>query len=137
MNSINLVGRITKDLELKCTPSGKYVCEFSLAVNRVGEGADFINCQVWNAQAENLAKYQGQGSLIGIVGSLRTETYEVEGTKKYKTYVLVNNIEYLGNKSSKEPSEKPAATEKPNKLSDDVFADFGTQIEITDEDLAF
>lgn len=135
MNSINLVGRITKDLELKCTPSGKYVCEFSLAVNRVGEGADFINCQVWNAQAENLAKYQSKGGLIGVVGSLRTETYEVEGTKRYKTFVLANNIEYLSSKSDKETSNEP--TSEPNKLNDDVFADFGTQIEISDEDLAF
>ena len=58
MNSINLVGRITKDLELRSTPNDNSVCEFSLAVNRIGsEVADFINCQVWNKQAENCKNY--------------------------------------------------------------------------------
>ena len=138
MNTINLTGRITKDLELRYTNSNKPVCEFSLAVNKIGEGADFITCQVWNAQAENLTKYQGKGSLVGIVGSLRTDTYEVEGTKRYKTYVLVNNVEYLSSKSNKETSEEPVAAEEPKKgLSDDPFREFGESIEIDDDDLPF
>ncbi len=135
MNSINLVGRITKDLELRETSTGKKVCEFSLAVNRVGsDAADFITCQVWNAQAENLAKYQGKGSLIGIVGSLRADTYEIEGTKRYKTYVLVSNIEYLGTK--KEENAQNNQNIVQNVKSDpfanvtDVYSDFGEQIDI-------
>lgn len=132
MNTINLVGRITKDLDLKCTPSGKYVCDFSLAVNRIGsEATDFINCQVWNAQAENLAKYQSKGSLVGVVGSIRVDTYEVEGTKRYKTYVLANNIEFLGTKkeTTEQPEEQPKQEEQ---IKEDPFADFGNSVSIDD-----
>lgn len=128
MNSINLVGRITKDLELKYTQSNKPVCEFSLAVNRIGqEQADFITCQVWNGQAENLSKYQGKGSLIGVVGSLRVDTFkDKEGNNRYKTYVLANNIEYLGTK--KDTQEQPI--EQPKE--EDPFSVFGNSIEIED-----
>jgi single-strand DNA-binding protein len=129
MNSINLVGRITKELELKYTPTTNTpMCEFGLAVNRVGqEQADFINCQVWGTQAENLAKYQGKGSLVGVVGSLRTDTYEVEGNKRYKTYVLVNNVEYLGTK-------KETQSDTQNDTQVDPFADFGQEVSIDDND---
>lgn len=132
MNNINLVGRITKDLELKYTTTEKAVCDFSLAVNRIGsDDADFINCQVWNKQAENLKKYQGKGSLIAVNGTLRVDTYEVEGNKRYKTYVLVNNIEFLGTKkeTQEQPTEEPKAT--------DPFAEFGEEITIDDNDLPF
>lgn len=102
MNNINLIGRITKDLELRQTTSGQAVCEFSLAVNRTRqEGVDFINVTVWGKQAENLTKYQGKGSLIAVSGSLRVDKYEnKEGEKRNKTYVLANSIEYLGARTS-------------------------------------
>ena len=106
MNNINLIGRLTKQPELRTTESQKNVCDFTIAINRVGtDKADFINCVVWNAQAENLCKYQTKGSLIGVSGSLRVDTYEVEGQNRYKTYVLANNIEYLTSKSSNETTE--------------------------------
>ena len=100
MNKVILTGRITKDLELRKTKSDKSVCEFTLATNRVGsEDADFISCMVWNQQAENLCKFQGKGSLIAVFGELRTDSYEIEGQKRYKTYVLVNTIEFLSKKT--------------------------------------
>ena len=96
MNSIAITGRITKELGLRYTTSGKPVCEFSLAVYRDKDNTDFINCIVWNNQAENLCKYQGKGSLIGLTGALRVDTYkDKDGNTRYKNYVLVNNIEYL------------------------------------------
>ena len=102
MNNVNLIGRITRDLELRQTTSGQIVCEFSLAVNRTRqEGADFINVTVWGKQAENLTKYQSKGSLIAVSGSLRVDKYETkEGEKRNRVYVLANSIEYLSNKSS-------------------------------------
>lgn len=134
MNQINLVGRITRDLELRKTTSDKSVCEFNLAVNRVGsENADFITCVVWNQQADNLAKYQGKGSLIGVSGSLRVEQYQdKEGNNKYKTYVLANNIEYLSSKN---------ATQNATQIENN-FEDMGTtfksdEIVLTDDDLPF
>lgn len=141
MNSINLVGRITKDLELRVTPNNKSVCEFSLAVNRIGsEDADFINCQVWNKQAENLSKYQGKGSLIGVVGSLRVEKYENKnGETRYKTYVLANNIEYL---ETKKQEATPAETVQEqqrvlNEVVNDPFEQFGNEVTLTEDELPF
>jgi single-strand DNA-binding protein len=143
MNSINLVGRITKDLELKFTSNNKPVCEFNLAVNRAftnqnGEKeADFITCQVWNGQAENLTKYQGKGSLIGVNGSLRVDQYQdKDGNNRYRTFVLANNIEFLGTKkeTTEQPVEEPIAA--PSKQSD-PFAEFGEEITLTDDDLPF
>lgn len=136
MNNINLTGRITKDLELKYTQSNKAVCEFHLAVNRIGsDKTDFITIQVWNAQAENLKKYQGKGSLIGVIGSLRVDTYQdTEGNNKYKTYVLANNIEFLG---TKKEAAAEAPGEVPEEKTDDPFAEFGQEVVINDDDLPF
>ncbi len=133
MNSINLVGRITKDLELKFTQSNKPVCEFSLAVNRVGqEQTDFITCQVWNGQAENLSKYQGKGSLIGVLGSLRVDKFkDKDGNDRYKTYVLANNIEYLGTKKDTQEQQVEQPIEQPTQ-EEDPFAAFGNTVEIED-----
>lgn len=142
MNQINLIGRITKKPELRYTKSEKAVCEFSLAVNRIGQDeADFINCSVWGKQAENLCKYQDKGSLIALDGTLRVDTYEVEGQKRYKTYVLANNIEYLSSKSSenvnKESDTQSDTQQEP--VEEDPFKSFGEQVEtdFTDDDLPF
>ena len=136
MNKIFLIGRITKDLELRNTSKGTPVCEFTLAVNRDKENTDFITCQVWNKQAENLCKYQGKGSLISVAGELRVETYEINNKKHYKTYVLSNVIEYL--------STPQKSQEKPNK---DIYREFGEsiktesnigeQLEISEDDYPF
>ncbi len=126
MNRVCLIGRITKDLELRQTTSGKSVCEFTIAVNRDKDNADFINIQVWNAQAENLVKYQSKGNLIGVDGSLRIDSFDKsDGTRGYKTYVLANNIEYL---SSKETKTETKETKKQEEESD-PFAEFGETVE--------
>ena len=120
MNKCNLIGRITKDLELRHTKNNKAVCEFTIATNRVGgKEADFITCQVWDKQAQNLVEYQGKGSLIGVSGEIRTESYEISGKKHYKTYVIVNQVEYLS------PVEK--FQEKPKK---NPYEEFGKQFEV-------
>lgn len=122
MNKIVLIGRITKDLELTKTSTGKSVCEFSIAVNRDKDNTDFINIQVWNAPAENIIKYQGKGSQIAVEGQLRTQTYDKQdGTKGYKTYVLANNIEYLDSKKEKEVEQES-----------DPYEEYGQQIDIND-----
>ena len=126
MNKIVLIGRITKDLELSTTNSGKSVCEFSLAVNRDKEHADFINIQTWNASAENIVKYQGKGSLISVLGELRVDTYtKQDGTKAYKTYVLANNIEYLSNKTTQGETQEATQNENP-------YEEYGKQVDIND-----
>ena len=134
INNVVLIGRITKDLELRKTKNDKSVCEFTIATNRIGqEDADFINCIVWNKQAENLVKYQDKGSLIGVEGQLRSERYEHNGQTKYKTYILVSQIEFLSSNKKEEKENPYEAFGNSIKTEFDV----GHQIEITDEDIPF
>ena len=100
-----MTGRLTKDPVLEHTTKGTPFCRFTLATNRpvVREGeqqVDFITCMSWNKQAENLCKYQVKGNLIGVVGEYRTDSYEVNGEKRYKTYVLCREIEFLSSKKT-------------------------------------
>lgn len=113
MNQINLIGRLTRDPELRFTQTNKAICEFDIAVNRIGqEQTDFITCVVWEKQAENLTKYQSKGSLIAVNGALRVDKYQnQEGENRYKTYVLATNIEYLSSKKE-ETTESEALEEK-------------------------
>lgn len=108
MNNINLVGRITKDLEIKAA-GNTTVCNFSIAVNRrfAKDGqqkADFINCVCFGKVAENLCKYQGKGSLIGINGTLNIDQYQKDGENKTFTKVVANEIEFLGGNGEKKES---------------------------------
>lgn len=108
MNNVSLVGRITKDLELKYTQSNKAVVNFTLAVNRNfqssdGEDADFIRVQVWNKTAENLVNYMGKGSQIGVTGRIQTRSYDKDnGERVYITEVIANTIDYLESKADKQ-----------------------------------
>ena len=133
MNQICLIGRLTKNPELRYTNNNKPVANFTIAVNRVGQdGADFINCVVWNTPAEKLCKYQEKGSQIAIVGNLRVEQYQdSNGDNRYKTFVLANSIQYLGGRkevieSTTEPQQSP--TEE----KEDPFAEFGEEINMDD-----
>lgn len=128
MNNVCLIGRITKDLELRETQEGKKVCKFTLAINRDEEHTDFINCMVWNQQAENLCKYQKKGSLISVVGSIRTGSYEKDGKTTYTFEVLANQIHYL--ESKKETQEETNKGFEGNTLYQD-------EIVLTGDDLPF
>lgn len=111
INSTTLVGRLTKDPELRTTPSGVKVGNFTLAVNRTftnqnGEReADFINCIVFRKQAVNVNQYLSKGKLAGIVGRLQTRSYEnKEGQKVYVTEVVCDNVQFLEPKDSQNNS---------------------------------
>lgn len=107
MNTVQLVGRLTRDIELKFTASGTATGSFNLAVNRnftnqQGEReADFINCVIWRKAAENLANWTRKGSLIAIDGRLQTRSYDNKhGQKVYVTEVVVNNFDLLESKET-------------------------------------
>ena len=107
MNTVQLVGRLTRDIELKFTASGTATGSFNLAVNRnftnqQGEReADFINCVIWRKAAENLANWTRKGSLIAIDGRLQSRSYENKhGQKVYVTEVVVNNFDLLESKET-------------------------------------
>lgn len=101
MNSVNLTGRLTKDIEVKKTQTNKSVVSFSLAVDKRfkkdGENnAIFIQCQAWNQTADFLGQYGTKGGKIGITGELAVDEWDDNGQKRSKTYVNVNNVELLG-----------------------------------------
>lgn len=125
-----LTGRVTKDIELKVTPTGKSVCSFSLAVNRkfVQDGerqADFINCQLWGKSAETLEKYGKKGMLIGVEGRLQTRNYtNQQGQTVYVTEVVAESFTFL---------EKKQSNDQPQ-FND--FENYGG-FEVNDDDLPF
>ncbi|HGD6812275.1 TPA: single-stranded DNA-binding protein, partial [Streptococcus agalactiae] len=113
INNIVLVGRMTKDAELRYTPSNQAVATFSLAVNRnfknqSGEReADFINCVIWRQQAENLANWAKKGALVGITGRIQTRNYEnQQGQRIYVTEVVAENFQLLESRNSQQQTNQ-------------------------------
>ena len=157
MNKALLIGRLTRDPELRATSTGRNVCQFSIAVNRNftnanGEReADFINCVVWDKQAENLVKYQKKGNQIAVDGRIQTRNYEdKDGKRVYVTEILASNISFLdskgtgatGNTSFNNLPEPPMVDTSSNNMETvsvekDPFEAFGDSIEISDNDLPF
>ncbi len=151
MNKALLIGRLTKDPELKYTSNNIPVATFSLAVNRPfsnqnGEReTDFINIVVWRKQAESVKNYINQGSLVAVEGRIQTRNYEAQdGTKRYVTEVVADNVQFLETKkqaqlrtqnSDNDVEEK--VTEETTNVESDPFADFGSSIEISDDELPF
>lgn len=117
MNSAVLVGNLCKDVELKQTPSGVSCCQFTVACQRRfankdgNREADFINCVAWRQTAEFVAKYFRKGDRIGLQGSIMTRSYEAQdGTKRYVTEVVAENVEFAGQKREAAPlPEEPYA----------------------------
>lgn len=136
-NYISIIGRFTKDLELRSTSSGKSVVEFNLAVNRTlknkdGEyETDFIPVTIWGKTAETITKYCKKGDLIGVAGELRIDKYkDKDGNDRYKTYVLGNNATFLSPKPKEEtPMEEFNPSYKTEYQEKDVI--------LSDEDLPF
>ncbi|MCK0469803.1 single-stranded DNA-binding protein [Halalkalibacter sp. APA_J-10(15)] len=157
LNRVVLVGRLTRDPELRYTPNGVAVANFTLAVNRTfsnrqGEReADFINCVVWQKQAENVANYLKKGSLAGVDGRIQTRSYDNnEGRRVFVTEVVAESVQFLeprnsggaGNESFGGPPSSAGNNDfgkQPNRPSgfDDPFANDGKPIDISDDDLPF
>lgn len=146
MNKCIITGRLTKAPELKYTPTNKAVCEFTIASNRPvlrdGERqADFVNCQAWGKTAENLAKYQDKGSLIAVFGEYRTDSYnDADGNRRYKTFILVNEIEYLEKKTGDQTpttADQLQTDAEPLQTAVDPFEEFGQQLYIDENDIPF
>lgn len=95
MNNVILYGRITADPAVKYTQSNKATCRFTLAVNRIGEGADFIRCVAWEKVAENMGKYVRKGDRLLINGSITTGSYEKDGQKIYTTDVTARAVQFI------------------------------------------
>lgn len=162
MNSINLVGRLTRDPELRYTETSKKACvRISLAVDRGiskedkdngKKSADFIPLVFWDSQAEVLNKYCKKGQLISVTGRLIDGKYEKnDGTTGYTLEVHVNRLELLGSKNSDnrpEPEytgyEKPLEEKTNSEIiaevvngTNDPFQDFANEIQLSPDDLPF
>ena len=132
MNRVVMIGRTTKEIELKTTPSGASVAEFSIAVRRAYKNAngenesDFFNCIAFSKLAETISRYVKKGDQVGIEGRLQTSNYtNKEGKKVYVTNIIVENVEFLQNKKQEE--------EKPIFAQTDPFANAKFE-EIKDDD---
>lgn len=157
MNKVFLIGRLTKDPELRYTSSNIPTASFSIAVNRNftnqnGEReADFINIIVWRKQAENVKNYLTKGSQVAIDGRIQTRSYDAQdGSKRYVTEVIADNVQFLDTRSSGTSGYQPSSTgptpydfeqsapaAPTTDVSSDPFADFGSSIEISDDELPF
>lgn len=152
MNKVCLIGRITRDPELRYTSSNVPSVRFTLAVNRPFQNqngereADFINVVVWRNQAENVKKYVSKGSLIAVEGRIQTGSYEKDGQRIYTTDVVADNVQFLDSRNSSQNSGNTDVTPsdfanndsaQTTDMSEEVFADFGDSIEISDDDIAF
>lgn len=108
INRTVLVGRLTKDPELKYTQSGVAVARFTLAVNRNFKNAqgqqeaDFIPIQVWRKQAENVSNFLNKGSLVGVEGRIQTGSYEKDGQRVFTTDVVADSVQFLESKKDRE-----------------------------------
>ena len=143
INNVVLVGRMTRDAELRYTPQNQAVATFTLAVNRnfknqSGEReADFINVVIWRQQAENLANWAKKGALIGITGRIQTRNYEnQQGQRVYITEVVADNFQLL---ESRNQQEQVNTFQNGNSSSGGYNSPFGRSnpMDISDDDLPF
>lgn len=154
INSVVLVGRMTKDAELRYTSSNVAVATFTLAVNRSfknqnGEReADFINIVMWRQQAENLASWAKKGALVGIEGRIQTRNYDnQQGQRVYVTEVVAENFSLLESRSVREGQGQSGGYSAPNNQAPTQSTpDFSRQenpfgqtnpMDISDDDLPF
>ncbi|GAB7306739.1 single-stranded DNA-binding protein [Enterococcus gallinarum] len=153
INNVTLVGRLTKDPDLRYTPNGTGVASFTLAVNRnftnqTGErGADFINCVIWRKPAETLANYARKGTLLGLTGRIQTRSYDnQQGQRVYVTEVVADNFQLLESKATSEQrrqNESQASNRNaynqpnPDNFPSETDMPRSSSIDISDDDLPF
>lgn len=157
MNKVILIGRMTRDIEVRYTQSNIPVGQFSLAIDNGKDDqgndrpADFINCVIWETQAENMKKYTGKGWLICVEGRIKNDNYEdKDGNKKYRTYVLASRViylkepnkaplptepDYIKNQNSAENSAENTAASSQNTV--DPYEQFGEEFQLTGDELPF
>lgn len=137
INNVTLVGRLTRDPELRYTPSNIAITTFNMAVNRNFKNqdgnreADFINCMIWRQQAENFANWVKKGNLVGITGRIQTRSYEnQQGQRVYVTEVVADTFQLL---------EKRDNSANQANIEDQMPASFGATnpLDISDDDMPF
>ena len=148
MNKAIIIGRLVRDPEMRTTTSGVNSTTFTVAVSRNytnpnGErDTDFLNCVAWRKQAENIAKYCNKGSQVAVEGRIQTRSYTAnDNTKRYVTEVIADNVQFLTPKGGSQSQNvdstyndfQPSNNVPTMDLPEDPYADFGTNIELTDD----
>ncbi|MDT2395120.1 single-stranded DNA-binding protein [Enterococcus avium] len=147
INNVVLVGRLTKDVDLRYTANGTGVATFTLAVNRNftnqdgNRDADFINCVIWRKSAETLANYAKKGTLLGVTGRIQTRSYEnQQGQRVYVTEVVVENFQLLESRSTNQQHKnndlnnfngQGTSNKNNNESAGDPFG--GSSIDVSDD----
>ena len=150
INNVTLVGRLTKDVELKYTPANQAVAQFTLAVNRTFKNAngeresDFINCVIWRKSAENFANFVKKGTLIGITGRIQTRNYEnQQGQRVYITEVIAENFQMLESRNQQQGKQQAQSQQAKQQSSTPNFGpdsdpfSGSTPMNLNDDDLPF
>lgn len=127
MNKVILMGRLTKEPEIRYSNDNKAVAKYTLAVDRIKEGTDFLNCVAFSKSAEFAEKYLHKGTKILVVGRIQTGSYEKDGRKYYTTDIAVESQEFCESKSAETSGEiKPVATQgdgffnMPKEMADEL-----------------
>ena len=135
INNVTLIGRLTRDAELRYTPSNIATAQFNIACNRNFKNAndeydaDFINCVMWREQAERFCNWTRKGMLVGIVGRIQTRSYEnQQGQRVYVTEVVAENFQIL---------EKRDNTANQNSMTERMPPSYTSPMDITDDKLPF
>lgn len=135
INNVTLIGRLTRDAELRYTPSNIATAQFNIACNRNFKNAndeydaDFINCVMWREQAERFCNWTRKGMLVGITGRIQTRNYENnDGKRVYVTEVIAENFQVL---------EKRDNTANQNSMADQMPPSFASPMDITEDGLPF
>ena len=138
MNKVILIGRLTKDPELRyAAGSGTAVCRFTLAINRLfkKDETDFINCIAFNKQGEAIAQYVTKGRQLAVIGNIRTGSYDgQDGIKRYTTDILVESFEFIGNSNNGNVNTNNQNNDYWNMSTDNGF---GVEEPIDDGDMPF
>ena len=145
MNKVVLLGRLTKDIEVRYTESGTAVGNLTLAVKRRikntnGEyESDFINCVCWKETAETMNKYLKKGDPVLVEGRIQTRNFEdKDGNKRYTTEVVIEHMDFVSSKKSESQSGAESGTQEENPYKDmSVKVEADQSIEISDSDLPF
>ena len=149
INRVVLVGRLTKDIDLRKTPNGASVVSFTIACNRrvkqQGQpDADFINCVAWNRVADLMAQYLHKGALIGVEGRIQTRSYDDrDGKRVYVTEIVADSVQFLERKEDGAPNlldsseSAPAAYQPDPEPVEEPAKKNVSSIDVTDDDLPF
>ena len=132
INNVTLIGRLTRDAELRYTPSNIATAQFNIACNRNfknANDADFINCVMWREQAERFCNWTRKGMLVGIVGRIQTRNYEnQQGQRVYVTEVVADSFQVL---------EKRDNTANQNSMTEQMPPNYANPMDIDESDLPF